>query len=104
MSFVTIDDDEFRRELDDATQPYLEQLANDALDIAHSTAPEQTGAFDASLTVEGTRMGSTDPAGHIIEDGSIDTAPHGTIRAAAEAVGATVVDGELAEDEEEDLR
>lgn len=101
MSFVVVDDEEFRKELDEATREFRAAKANEALDVATSIAPRgESGDYVESLEVgddevggeDGTVLGSTDPAGHIIEWGSEDTEPHGTLRKAAEAVGAEVED------------
>jgi hypothetical protein len=98
MTYVVIDEPEFRRELDEATEEHLASVAQAALEAAQSSATNfsLTGAYAQSLDVggkQGSLMGTSDPAGHIIEWGSTDTAPKGVLRAAAEAVGAQVEDG-----------
>lgn len=98
MTYVVIDEDEFRQELQEATKDHLASVAEEALGVARSTASDsvRTGAYVDSLEVggnDGSLLGTTDEAGHIIEWGSVDTPPKGILRSAAEAVGAQVEDG-----------
>lgn len=97
MAFVVIDDDEFRRELDEATRAHRAEVATQALAAAGRMAADiaDSGAYGDSLEVggeDGSQLGTTDEAGHIIEWGSEDTPARGILRAAAEAVGADVED------------
>lgn len=97
MTFIVIDEDEFRRELEETTKDYRAGKAEEALAVAKSMAADisSSGDYEGSLEVggdDGSILGTTDEAGHIIEWGSVDTEAHGILRAAAEAVGAEVED------------
>lgn len=86
----------FEEELarDPQVRRVLDAAAKEALPAARAVARSyrDTGAYEASLKVDGNRLLTTDPAGHIIEFGSVDTAPQAPLRKAAEQVGARVVD------------
>lgn len=78
------------------TAPVRRAFAEAALVRARVLAAEHrdTGAFEASLVVEGTRLGTTDDGGDDIEFGTEDTPPRAVLRRAAGQVGAIVSGGE----------
>lgn len=51
-----------------------------------------TGAYARSVFADDNRLLTTDPAGHIIEWGSINNPPYAPLRRAVETVGASFVD------------
>jgi hypothetical protein len=77
---------------DPAVKAVLAETAEEAKRIAEQVAPRSSGAYSERFVVNGTSLGNTDPAAHIIEWGSSDTRPHGTLRKAVAAVGARWVD------------
>lgn len=70
------------------------QMAEEAAPIAHRIAREHrvTGELEESIEVDGTRLQTTDPFGHIKEWGAAHMAPIAALRTAAEQVGARSVD------------
>jgi hypothetical protein len=78
---------------DPGVQAVLAGKAAEAAAVARSTAPDGTGAFRESITSEGHHLIATDPGALSIEYGTAFTAPHGTLRAAAEAVGGRIHGG-----------
>lgn len=78
---------------DAGVQAVLAGLAARAAVIAQATAPNESGAFRDSITSEGHHLIATDPGALSIEYGTAFTAPHGTLRAAAEAVGGRIHGG-----------
>jgi hypothetical protein len=84
--------DELRREA--AVRDVVEGKASEALDAAKGVARSirLTGAYERSLKVDGARLLTTDPAGHLIEWGSKNNPPHAPLRKAAEQVGAVYED------------
>lgn len=91
---VRVNHAQLHREVSLVAAPQLRARAAAALVIARRLAEEHrvTGAYIESLTVDGTRLGSTDPAADIIEHGSSDTDPQAILRRAAQRVGAVVID------------
>jgi len=81
-------------ERDAKVQRVLEDRAQDALTAARQIAAlhRDTGAYEASLYVQGRTLYTNDFAGHIIEFGSVTSRPLGVLRKAAEQVGGRVVD------------
>jgi len=73
--------------LAEAAEPGLVEVAAKIKQTAERSAPVATGDYRRRFRVFEDRRGvgvlTVDPAGHIIEWGSEDTAPHGTLRAAA---------------------
>lgn len=51
-----------------------------------------SGAYARSVIADGERLLTTDPAGHIIEWGSINNPPYAPLRRAVEQIGAVYVD------------
>lgn len=51
-----------------------------------------TGAYAKTVIADDNRLLTTDPAGHIVEWGSINNPPYAPLRRAAESVGASYVD------------
>lgn len=96
---IVVDPDELYDELNDATAEHRAEAARAALGVARQMAESirDTGHYATTLEVggdDGSVLGTTDEAGHIIEWGSARTAPRGVLRASAEAVGARIEDSE----------
>lgn len=73
------------------TVAILELKARRAASVARATAPVVSGHFQESIHSDGASLYSTDVAAWAIEFGSVNTRAHGTLRAAAESVGARVI-------------
>lgn len=74
-----------------AIRPELKAEAEKMADRIRSTAPVSTGRYRERIKVvaddEGVAVGTTDPAGHIIEWGDSKQAGHGTITDALTSSG-----------------
>lgn len=81
-------EDDLRK--DAGVRKVLEGYAERAKPVAQSfaRATADTGAFGASIDVDGTRLFADDPGALSIEYGTSDTDPKAVLRRAAEAVGA----------------
>lgn len=79
---------------DPAIVALLEATAARAADAARQIASdfERTGHYRDSIDVDGNRLLTTDPAGSLIEFGSVNNVPYAPLRKAAEQVGARIVD------------
>lgn len=96
MSLYVQDDDEMIAAFNDdpEVQAVLNAVALEGLEAAKAVARgiTRSGDYLASLDVQGTVLATSDPAGHIIEWGSVNSPPRGVLRKAVEQTGATWVD------------
>lgn len=86
----------FKRELDrePGVKRELADRADDAEVVARSIGLSLggTGAYASSIASPGGRLLTTDPAGHLIEWGSVNNPPYAPLRRAVQATGAHYVD------------
>jgi hypothetical protein len=89
-----VPDPNFAAQLEAETAPTRAEAAREALRHAQAIARGLggTGDYARSLAADGDRLLTDDPAGHLIEWGSINNPPYAPLRKAVEAVGAHFVD------------
>ncbi len=95
---VTIDRDAVTNffKTDPGALAILKQIAEDILATAQDGAPDKTGYYKRMLRLRKVsfyyRVYSADPFGHLVEWGSVNNKPYGTLRAAALASGWRLID------------
>jgi hypothetical protein len=66
-----------------------EEIADEIAERVKQIAPRDTGDYINSIEVVDGQVITTDPAGHIIEWGSLDTPTHAPLRRGAEQIVGT---------------
>src|SRR5262245_59522217 len=94
MSFRFVPNPGYVYAQDAEATPFFNGKAAEALRHAQRIARgfRRTGAYEASLAAEGRRLLTDDPAGHLIEWGSVNNPPYAPLRRSIEAVGARFID------------
>lgn len=94
MTYLANNDFEVDLRDDPENVAHIARIVGEAVVAARQIAAgfEVSGDYARSFEVDGHVLLTTDPAGSFIEFGSVNNPPHGTLRKAAEAVGARVVD------------
>ena len=81
-----------------AQPEYAEAMAGVARAVVptvKSAAPHVTGAYERSIRAVGNRVETTDPFGHIVEWGSVNSPPYAPLRRGIHAAGLRLEESRL---------